>query len=78
MTHSMMYLSIIVIVAAIFTLASTSIGVQCYNDNNEYKKSNYSKFGFTVFCLVLSIFALIGGGAGMVLAYRAIHKTKSA
>ena len=70
MKTSMMYLSIIVTIAAIFTLASTSIGVECYNNNADYKGDNKKKFGFTVFCLVLSILALIGGGAGMVLAYR--------
>ena len=70
MTHSMMYLSIIVTLTAIFTLAANAISVECYNNNNDYKTDNKKKFGFTVFCLVLSIFALIGGGAGMVLAYR--------
>lgn len=70
MKTSMMYLSIIVTIAAIFTIASTSIGVECYNHNTDYKGDNKNKFGFTVFCLVLSILALIGGGAGMVLAYR--------
>lgn len=71
----MMLLSALVTLAAIFTIASNSIGVQCYNDNDKYKEENKSKFGFTVFCLILAILALIGGGAGMVLAFR--HHDKS-
>ena len=70
MTNLMMYLSIIVVIVAIFTIASTSIGIQCYNENTYYKTDNKKKFGFTVFCLIVSIFALIGGGGGLFLAYR--------
>ena len=66
----MMFISVIVTIAAILTVASNSIGVQCYNNNETYKKDHESKFRFTVLCLVLAIIGLICGGAGMIMAYR--------
>ena len=68
--NNMMMISTCIIIAAIFTIMSNSYGIQCYNDNDDYKNNHESKFGFTVFCLILAIFALIGGGAGIVLSYR--------
>jgi hypothetical protein len=61
---------IVSILACIFSIASTSIGVQAFNKNADYKKKNPHNFNFLVFNLVVSIIALLLSITGMVLHFR--------
>ncbi len=54
-----MLIPIIAIIACIFSIATSSISVKTFNDNNEYKETNKNSFNYVVFSLVVSIILLI-------------------
>ena len=65
-----LYVILIVIVACIFSIASTSIGVQSFNDNPAYKESKKSNFGFLIVNLIVSIVVILLAFAALFLKLR--------
>jgi hypothetical protein len=61
---------IVSILACIFSIASTSIGIQAFNKNDNYKKNHPHNFNFLVFNLIVSIITLLLSIAGMVIHFR--------
>ena len=66
-----LYVILIVIVACIFSIASSAIGVQSFNDNPVYKESKKSNFGFVVVNLIVSIVVILLAFAALFLKLRA-------
>ncbi len=52
-------LMIISIIACIFSIASTAIGIEAYNKDETLKKSKASNFNFLVINLVVAIAVLL-------------------
>jgi di/tricarboxylate transporter len=46
-------------IASIISAISNTFGVQCYNNNKEYKNNNISNYNFMITTVVFSIFAAI-------------------
>jgi uncharacterized BrkB/YihY/UPF0761 family membrane protein len=53
------YILIISVIASIFSIASTTIGIQIFNDDSQFKKTHLSSFNFLVINLVVSILVLL-------------------
>ena len=49
----------IAIVACLFSIATSSITIKTFNDNNEYKQKNIHDFRYMIFNIVISIIFLI-------------------
>jgi hypothetical protein len=58
---------VVAFISAIFSIASTAIGVRALDNNPEYKDKHKSDHGFLVFNLVLAVLVLVG--SGMSIAY---------
>ena len=53
------YILIISTIASIFSIASTAIGIQAFNNNKVWKDSHKTNFNFLVINLVVSIIVLL-------------------
>ena len=58
-------------VGGIMSIASSSIGTQCYNENPKIKEEKASNFKFLVTNLVSAIIIVILGCISMYLAFKA-------
>jgi hypothetical protein len=63
---SPMTLFIIAIIACIFSIATSAIGIKTMNDNDNYKKENGASFGFLVFNLVIAVLAMLAAVGGLL------------
>jgi uncharacterized membrane protein YidH (DUF202 family) len=52
-------LAVILFVVCVISIATSSIGIQAYNDNGSYKDSHKTNFDFLVYCLVGAILGLL-------------------
>jgi uncharacterized membrane protein YidH (DUF202 family) len=57
---SRMILFVAIAIIAIFSIASHSIGIKAFNDNNEYKQRNKDSFNYLVIGLSGSVLVLTG------------------
>ena len=53
------YIIIIAAIACIFSIASTSMGIQAFNENKTWKEKHQNNFTFLIINLVVSIIVLI-------------------
>lgn len=61
--------TILLLLAGIFHIATTSIGIQCSNESPAYKEKNPSHGGFLISQLVSAILITILAMIGMYLAF---------
>lgn len=61
--------AIILLLAAIFSIATSSIGIQCGNENTGYKEAHPSNAGFLISNLVSAILVAIIAMIGIYLAF---------
>jgi len=59
MSAKTIFILVVVIMVCIALIAISSITIQAYNDNSDYKKNNPKKFDFAVAMLVSSIIIII-------------------
>jgi hypothetical protein len=52
-------ISLSMIVVGIFTIATSSIAIECYNKNTELKKTKKQNFNFAIATLVMGILAVL-------------------
>jgi len=67
--------AIVLILMAIFSIAASSIGINCYNSNGDFKSKHGKNYGFMVFSLIMAILLLILGVA--IIALRIYIKVQS-
>jgi hypothetical protein len=65
-----LYLIIVSIISCIFSIASTAIGIQAFNNNDPWKNSHKGNFNFLVVNLVVSILVLILAFVALFFYYR--------
>lgn len=53
------YILIVSVIACVFSIASTTIGIQSYNNNPAWKTTHSSNFGFLIVNLVVAIVVLL-------------------
>ena len=70
MKTGLLVASILVLVFAVFTTATSAIGAQCINSNAEYKTANGANYIYTVVNLVTAIVMILGSFVGMYFAVR--------
>jgi hypothetical protein len=61
---------IVAIVACIFSIASTAIGIQAFNENLSWKDEHKSNFTFLIINLVVSILVLLLSFVGLFLHFK--------
>jgi hypothetical protein len=64
------YILIVSLIASIFSIASTSIGIQAFNENLPWKNSHKGNFNFLVINLVVSIMVLLLALVALFLKYK--------
>jgi len=64
-------LAFCMLVAAIMTLASTSIAKQCYNDNSSYKTSHKTNNDYLTYMIVMGVVIILASFGGMYMGYKA-------
>ena len=64
MSH--MTLFIVAMIACIFSIATSSIGIKTMNDNDTYKKTEGGSFGFLIFNLVIAVLAMLALIGGLI------------
>jgi hypothetical protein len=64
------YILIVSVIASIFSIASTAIGIQAFNNNLPWKNSHMTNFNFLVINLVVSIVVLLLSFVALFLKYR--------
>jgi hypothetical protein len=64
------YILIVSVIAGIFSIASTSIGIQAFNENLPWKNSHKGNFNFLVINLVVSIMVLLLALVALFLKYK--------
>lgn len=58
--------NIFILIGIIVVIALASMSIQCYNQNEEFKKNNMSNFNFAGLILGLAVIVLAGGLVYMV------------
>ena len=48
MNTQMLFISFAIIIATIFGIATSSIGIECYNKNEQFKKDQGRNFDFII------------------------------
>lgn len=48
-----------IVIFCIFTIATTSIGIECYNSNENFDDDKKNNFNFLIFNLVCAIFVML-------------------
>lgn len=61
------YILIVAIIACIFSIASTAIGIQSFNENESWKNEHKPNFNFLIINLVVAIVVLLLSSVGLVL-----------
>ena len=64
------YILIVSVIASIFSIASTAIGIQAFNNNTPWKNSHLTNFNFLVVNLVVSIVVLLLCFVALFLYFR--------
>jgi hypothetical protein len=64
------YIIIVSIISGIFSIASTTIGIEAYNRNSAWKNSHMGHFNFLVINLVVSIVVLLLAFVALFLHFR--------
>lgn len=70
MIAKLLWYSIILLLIGIFSTATSSIGIQCSNENPAYKDEHPRNKGFLIANLVSAILAIIIAIAGIVMAVK--------
>jgi uncharacterized BrkB/YihY/UPF0761 family membrane protein len=70
MEISRIYILIIAVIASIFSIASTSIGIQSFNKNKQWKDDHTSNYGFLVVSLIVSILILLLSFVGLYFYFK--------
>jgi hypothetical protein len=60
----------IILVAGVLAIATSSIGTECYNKHETFKKEKTDNFNFLVFSVVSGVFMIIAASVSSVLALR--------
>jgi hypothetical protein len=60
--------TVLLLIAGVFYIATTSIGIKCSNDNPNYKENNKSNTGFLISQLVSAILVTLIAAFGIYLA----------
>ena len=60
--------SIVLIVGSLFAIASSSIGIQLFNEDSSKKANNMTKFNFLVINLVIALLTLLAGGGALIIS----------
>jgi uncharacterized membrane protein len=61
---------IISIIACIFSIASTAMGVEAYNKNDTFRKDNMHNYTFLIINLVVAIIVLLLSFVGLFLHFK--------
>ncbi len=64
------YILLVSVIASIFSIASTTIGIQSFDQNIAWKNSHKSNFNFLVVNLVVSILVLLLSFVALFLYFR--------
>ncbi len=64
------YILIVSVIACLFSIASTAIGIEAFNKNSDWKKSHMTNFNFLVVNLVVSIIVLLFAFVALFLHFR--------
>jgi hypothetical protein len=64
------YILIVSVIASIFSVASTAIGIQAFNENLPWKNSHKTNFNFLVVNLVVSIIVLVFALIALFLKFK--------
>jgi hypothetical protein len=59
---------------AVMMAANTSIGIECYNKNEIWKKEKSKNFNFMIFTLVCAVLAIISAFVSIIFAVQAPPK----
>ena len=70
MEISEIYVLIVSVIASIFSIASTAIGIQAFNSNPGWKADHMPNFNFLVINLVVSIVVLLLAFVALFLKFR--------
>ena len=60
--------SIVLIIGSLFAIASSSIGIQLFNEDSSKKDNNKTKFNFLVINLVIALLTLLAGGGALIIS----------
>ena len=63
---TLLCIACIMFIASILGIATTALGIECYNEHKTFKDARSQRFGFMTFNLVCAIFLLL---ASFVLLY---------
>jgi cytochrome b len=66
----LLFAGIGLLIGGIMSLATSAIGTQCYNDNEEYGKSKGSNYSFLVFNLVTAILIVLSAGVAIYYSFK--------
>jgi hypothetical protein len=61
---------IVAAVACIFSIASTAIGIQAFNENSSWRDSHKPNFNFLIINLVVALIVLILSFIGLFLHFK--------
>lgn len=59
MDGSVWFLIIVAIISGVFSAASSSIGIQCFNENPNTKEKYGQNYNYLIANLVLAVFAIV-------------------
>lgn len=65
--NQLLAFGVFLLVVGIVSIASSSIGINCYNKSGDLKEKNKSNFNFLVLNLVLAILLTLGAGGFLYL-----------
>ena len=68
--NKFLYTSILLIITAICGIAVSSIGTECYDQNQEFKENHKSNYNFIVSFLVFNIFMCLSGVVAGFFAFK--------
>jgi hypothetical protein len=67
--------SIVLIIGSLFAIASSSIGIQLFNEDSSKKDNNKTKFNFLVINLVIALLTLLAGGGALIISIMSKNMT---
>lgn len=70
MNGQLLSFTFLLLLAGVFYIASTSIGIQCMNANPQYRDQSTSNSGFLISQLVSAILVTLLALYGMYLSFR--------
>jgi hypothetical protein len=68
--NKLLFAGIGLLVGGLLSLATSAIGTQCYNDNEEYNQSKGSNKSFLVFNLVIAILIVMSAVASIYYSFK--------